>query len=577
MLDYSRINRTHLLAVITVLIMAVFVARLFYLQVIRHEYYAMQANAEQVRQWDLPAERGEIYALNHNEPIKLALNETVYTVWADPKVLEEPGKVITTLKAVVPGKVQPNFESLLDKKDSRYQILAKRVSYKEAQTIKKEKLYGIGFERGVQRVYPEGQLASQVLGFVNTENKGQYGIEGYFDTQLKGTPGVLKTVKDVRDVPLSIGNNNINRPAINGDNIVLTIDRNVQMKAEQVLAKGMQDVGAKYGSMIVMDPASGKVMAMANMPTYDPSNYSKIDDIAVLNNRIISRPYEPASVMKTFTMSTGVDKGVMNPDSTYNNTDSIRIADITIGNASKGQTGSITMQHALNWSLNTGTVTMAQWLGGGSINYQARSTMYDYFHNRFRLGQLSGIELSGEAPGIVISPDDVQGNAPRYANMTFGQGLDVTPLQVATGFSAIVNGGVYHDPTVIEGKLRSDGTLEPARQKAQHAAITPETSATMKQMIIGARQAFYASGDRAGYEIGGKTGTAQTIENGKYVFETTEGTYLGFGGEKGKTPSYVILLTFAAPGVQIGGQQANPAFTDMSNWMIDYLKLQPKG
>jgi cell division protein FtsI/penicillin-binding protein 2 len=203
--------------------------------------------------------------------------------------------------------------------------------------------------------------------------------------------------------------------------------------------------------------------------------------------------------------------------------------------------------------------------------------MYEYFYNRFQLGQRSGIELAGEASGIVISPDDPEGNAPRYANMTFGQGLDVTPLQVASAFSAVVNGGVYHQPTVVQGTLQPDGEIEEKAPTPSRRILQPGTSETMRSMIHQARQAFYADADKKGFVIGGKTGTAQTIENGKYVFSTTEGTYVGFGGEKGEDPQYVILVTYASPGKEIGGQQVIPTFTEMSNWMLEYLKLQPKG
>ena len=570
-------SRTQLLAIGTFVIMAAFVLRLFYLQVIQYNYFAAMSDKEQSRQWKLPAVRGSIYAMNGDAPVQLAMNETRYTVWADPKVVEEPEKVIEVLKKVAGGTVRGNIAELLAKKETRYQIVATKVSYKQAEMIKKEKLYGIGFERTEQRVYPEGRLGSQILGFVNDDGNGQYGIEGALDSRLKGTDGLIKTVADVRDVPLTIGKENINIPAKNGDDIVLTIDRNIQHQAERVLQDNMKKIGAKSGSMLVMNPRNGKIFAMANLPSYDPANLATITDLSVLNNNIISRPYEPASVIKTLTMSTAVDKGVMTPDSKFNNTDFVKIYDRTITNASKGQTGVISMQHVLNWSLNTGTVEVAKWLGGGEINQAARDTMYSYFHDKFGLGKKTGIELVGEAEGTVVPPNTVEGNAVRYANMTFGQGLNVTPLQVASAFSSIVNGGTYYQPSIIEGTLDAAGKVNEASAKNGTQILKKSTSDTMRDMIHKARQSFFADGDRSGYMIGGKTGTAQTIENGKYVLEQTEGTYLGFGGEKGKAPNYVILVTYAAPKRAITGDDAIPSFTQMSNWLIDYFKLQPKG
>ncbi len=577
MLQFTRTNRTRLLAILTIGLMALFIVRLFYLQIIQHEHYMLLANNEQLRQWKLPAVRGEIYALDGDKPTKLVLNQTVYTVWADPKAVEDPTVVSEALQRTISGKLRGNYRELLDKKDTRYQILATGVSYKEAQDIKKAHLYGIGFERGIKRVYPEGKLASQVVGFVNNDGVGQYGIEGKLDSELKGTDGMIKTVADVRDVPLTIGKENINIPAENGKNVVLTIDRNVQAEAERVVAERAKKIGATYGSLLVMDPNTGRIMAMANTPTYNPADLRTITDFANINNRIITRPYEPASVIKTLTMTTGIDKGVITPASQFNNTNYVTIDDATITNVLKNYSGSITMQTVLDQSLNTGTVEVAKRLGGGTINRQSRDTMYQYFHDKLGLGELTGIELAGEVKGIVVPPTNPEGNAVRYANMTFGQGLDVTPLQVATAFSTIINGGVRIKPTVIAGSINADGQYQEAAQQSGERVIKESTSAALRQMVYHARGTWVNVGDRQGYQVGGKTGTAQTIENGKYVFSQTEGTYLGMGGEKGELPRYVILATFAGPNQAFTGEHAIGAFTDMSNWMLSYLKLEPKG
>jgi len=580
-LHFVRGSRTKGVAIVMCIIMALFVMRLFYIQVIQHAYYMEQADSEQMKKFVLHAQRGEIYAMDGTTPTKIVMNETVYTVWADPTEVVEADKVVEVLNRVAGGNVRDDFKQYLTKKDTRYQVLARKVTRTQAELIKKENLAGIGFDAVSQRVYPEGSLAAQVIGFVDAEGNGKYGFEQANDTTLKGVDGVLKTVTDVRSVPLTVGDKNINVPAKNGANYVLTIDRNVQTKVEQALSDGMKNVGASQGSALVMDPNTGKVLAMANLPSFDPSNLSAVTDLSALNNNIITNPYEPASVMKTVAMSTGVDKGVMTPDSTYVNTDSIVIDDKTVQNATKGQTGTITMQHAMNWSLNTGSVTMATWLGNGSVDAKARGILYQYYHDKFRLGEKTGIELANEQAGTVIPPTDAQGNAIRYANMTFGQGLDVTTLQVATAFSAIINGGVYRQPTVIAGTMSDDGqTFRAATAKSGEQIIKQSTSDTMKQMIYNARQAFpnYHSSDRSGFYVGGKTGTAQTIENGQYVFDQTIATYVGFGGEVGQKPAYVVMIEVYGPHKNLdGGHHALPIFTDISNWMIDYLKLTPQG
>lgn len=576
-LELQPLSRSRILAVLIIIIMAVFVVRLFYLQIIQHEYYVELSNAEQVKRLNIPAKRGLIYGLDGNKPVQLVMNENVYTVFADPQTTKDDDKIIETIKKVAGGNALPQLTDKLATKESRYQVLATRITRRQADLIKKEGLDGIGFQEISQRVYPEGKLASQVLGFVDFQDKGRYGIESAFDDELKGKDGLLQSVTDVSDVPLTIGNQNINTPAKDGINQVLTIDRNVQSHAEQALADGLKRTGATNGSLLVMDPQSGRVMAMANLPTYNPAEFNKVEDLAVFNNATISLPYEPGSDIKTLTFATGIEEGVLTPNSTYNNTDYVTIDDRVISNATKGQTGNITFQHAFNWSLNTGFVTIAKLLGDGStITKQARSTMYDYFYNKFGLGQLTGIQLTGEATGIVISPDQLEGNAVRYSNMAFGQGLDATMLQVSAAFSSVVNGGNYYKPTIIAGSVNPSGvfislpTAAPIRR-----TISKSTSDQMVQALQTARDAFYSRQDRKGYVIGGKTGTSQIIRNGGYVDNETVGTYLGYGGTD--TPRYVIMVQVSGKDMPLqGGRDAEPIFRDMSNWMIDYLKLRPK-
>lgn len=575
---YLQGSRSRILATLLFAIVAIFVARLFYLQIIQHEFYLAKARVEQVTRLKIPASRGEIYAMNGSKPVPLVKNETVYTVFADPQIIDDKQKVVEVMRQVAGGNLRQDFDKLLDLDDTRYQIIAYKVTRVQANKIKEEKLHGIGFQAVSQRVYPEGQLAAQVLGFMNTEGVGNYGIESALSDELRGTDGLLESVTDVSDVPLTIGDQNINIPAKNGKNVVLTIDRNIQSKAEQALAAGLQRTGALNGSVLIMDPQSGKVLAMANLPTYNPSEYYKVEDAAAFNNATISAPYEPGSDVKTFTMATGIDKGVVKPTDTYNNTDYIEVDDRTITNATKGHTGNITFQTALNFSLNTGFVTVAQRLGDGKqITRQARETMYEYFHDRFRLGQLTGVELAGEAEGTVISPEDSEGNAVRYSNMAFGQGLDATMIQVTAGFSALINGGQYYKPTIVNGYVGDDGVFEEKTTgPAIEQIVSVSTSDQMREMTHVARKTGFPSIDKPGYEVGGKTGTSQVIINGQYSTSETVGTYLGFGGSD--APRYVIMVQVSGKNkLMQGARDAMPIFTDISNWMLDYLKIQPKG
>lgn len=587
-LDIQKGSRERFLAIVTLLVMAVFVVRLFFLQVVEHSYYTDLAYREQFKQLDLPAARGQIYAMDGSTPVPLVLNQAAYTVTADPYVVgDKEQKIIDVVKKEAGDKAVDNMQQLLDNKKSRYAVLAKNVSYQQAEKMKKENLPGLVFTEGSQRVYPEGQLASQVLGFVNGEGKGQYGIEGYFDKQLAGSDGVLKTVTDVRDIPLNVGSKNIDTPAKDGQNIVLTIDQNVQAQTEKIMKDIVDKRKIKNASVLVMDPQNGHILSMANYPTFNPAEYQKVQNASDFSNGTITQPYEPGSDVKTLTATAAVDQGIITPQSTYTNLDKIDVDGSIIGNATKGQTGRISIQHALNYSLNTGFVTVAQWLGGQNaqpgtaiINSKSQQVIYDYFHEKLRLGELTGVQLQGEARGIVVAPGAQTGSTVRYANMSFGQGLDATMLQVASAFGCVVNGGNYYYPTVVAGSIKgSDSTqMVAADDRAAIAGVLkPSTSETIRTMVHDARNAFYGKTDTPGYMIGGKTGTSQAIVNGTYSDTETIGTYLGFGGEIGGPARYVIMVRVSGQGQSLGGNtDAMPIFNDLSNWMLKYLKLRPK-
>ena len=577
-LELQKGSRSRVLAGLVIGIMAVFVIRLFYLQVIQYGYYVTQANSEQIKRLTIPAKRGLIYAMDGSTPVQLVMNQTVYTVFADPTTTQDDNKIISVIEQVAGGNARPNLQALLALKDSRYQILATKVTRAQADKIKAEGLKGVGFQEETQRVYPEGSLAAQILGFVDYAGVGQYGVEGKLNSRLTGKDGLLQSVTDVSNVPLTIGRNNIDKPAVNGDNIVLSIDRNVQAHAEQALADGLKKIGATNGSVIVMNPQTGQVMAMANLPSYDPANFNQVQDAADFNNATISAPYEPGSDMKTLTMAVGIDKGVVTPASTYNNLGYMDIDGIHVSNGvGLGHLGNITLQTAMDFSLNSGFITVAERLGDGTnITLQARNTMYDYFYNKFKLGQLTGIQLSGESAGTIIPPTDPQGNAVRYSNMAFGQGIDVTMLQMSAAFSAIVDGGQYHTPTIVDGVVDANGNYVPQALPPAQTAVSKSTADQVREMTHIARGTLFSYKDKPGYEIGGKTGTSQTLINGNYNNNQTVGTYLGYGGDS--TPRYVIMVQVSGKNKTFeGGRDAEPIFTDISNWMLNYLNVQPKG
>jgi cell division protein FtsI/penicillin-binding protein 2 len=354
--------------------------------------------------------------------------------------------------------------------------------------------------------------------------------------------------------------------------------KNIQSFTEEALQAGVDKAGATEGSVLVMNPNTGQVLAMANYPTYDPAQYGKVQDPSIFMNPTTMGAAEQGSIIKTFLIATGLDKGAITPSSTYMNTDCIEVADRTMCNALRGLGGVTDIQGILTNSLNVGTITVGRRLGNGSqINLSARQAMYEYYHDKFGLGEKTGIEVN-EDNGHIYTPDTAEGNEVRYSTMTFGQGMTLTMIQVAAGFCSVVNGGQYFQPTVVDGVMDKTGVLTPSQHTSLRQTVSAEVSSQMREMLHVARSTTWLGReDRAGYMIGGKTGTSETVRDGAYTQSETEATYIGYGGVD--HPEYVIMVRVAAPGKGLnleGGLHAGPIFTDVSNRMIDYMKLAPR-
>ena len=266
-LQFSKYRKSELLAVAMLAFVAVIVLNLFYIQIIRHDYYKKKAYEEQVAKFVLPAKRGQIFAKDGPALVPLVLNEPVYTMYVDPQQMTDKSELITMVSKISKEKVVGEYRDLLDSDKLRYIVVARELNYKEAENIKKANIAGVGLTTADRRVYPEGDLAAQVLGYVNNEGKGQYGLEGALNRRLKGVDGTLQAVTDVRRIPLTVSDDDISIPAQDGENVVLSIDRNIQAYAEDALKRGLDRVRATKGSVIVMNPNNGHVLAMANYPT----------------------------------------------------------------------------------------------------------------------------------------------------------------------------------------------------------------------------------------------------------------------------------------------------------------------
>ncbi len=567
----------------------ILIARLFSLQIIHHQHYSDLAVAEHQKKLVLPANRGQLYFRDGDAVVPAVLNTTDYTLYADPNEVKD-SKAEASIIASSLHIDQEQVHQALTVKKTAYSVIAKRVSEDSINELfkQKSKLFGVNVTPVPQRVYPEGVLGAQLLGFVNDEGVGQYGVEGALNQKLAGKPGLLKAVTDVNGVPLSLDEStNIDKNPVDGTNLVLTVDRNIQAKAEQALAEGLKNVGATKGSVIVLDPNTGAVRAMANDPSYDPAKYYDVGDDAYqrFQNRVVSDPYEVGSVMKVMTLATGLDKGVIQEDSQYSNTGKVQVDDATISNVEQDVNGTRSMTDILKYSLNTGVVYVLSQLGGGTINAQARQQLYSYFTDNFGFGQLTGIEQAGEVPGSIYGPNTGQGNNVRYANMAFGQGLNVTMVQYASAFSAVINDGKYFTPHVVEGQLNSDGGVTAKAPKVTRTVVTPKTSAEIRDMTWQALSQTPAIQNliTKGYKVGGKTGTSQIIDpkTGKYSDLNAIGSYVGYAAD-GDTdrPRYVIMVRVDDAKLSAadfaGGSAAAPIFANINNWLLQYYNVKPE-
>lgn len=580
--DGSDVSRLRILRSLVFVALAIIAVRLFVIQIIEHDTWVAKADEQHTMLETIVAKRGEIYMMDKNEPVAVVLNQTTYQIVIDPTITEkEP--LQQALAEHAKDFIVADLDEIYSQEGLRYAIVAKNVPRAAAEAIANEDLSAVWFTKNNQRVYPEGELASGLLGFVNADGLGQYGVEGSLNELLSGKDGLLKTTADVNNVALSIGNDNVKIPAEDGKNVVLSIDRGLEDGVEQLAAAAINKTAATNASVLIMRPDTGEILTMANLPNYDPANYGNVTDASAYNNYTLDVPYEPASICKNFAFSAAINEGVMTPDTTFFNQHYEEVDDWKIWNAEQRSMlyGTLTMRDALYWSLNTGSIYALKLLGGNtnSINQQGREKLFDYYHNKFRLGQATGVELI-EAEGFIPDPNEGWGRNSTYANMTFGQNLSITMLQTATAFSAVVNGGTWRTPSVIKGEL-IDGEVVPldtasAGDKVEDKILSDETSAMMRGMLINNRS---YKNDRAGYDIGGKSGTAQVIRNGAYddTFAELIGSYIGFIAPSGEMPEYVIMTKMWGEGQSIGSGDAMDLFDSLSSFLIDYYKIKANG
>jgi cell division protein FtsI/penicillin-binding protein 2 len=573
-------RRTATLYAVIIVFGIIIVARLFQLQVLQHDYYADLAISEHEAKFVIPAARGSISARDGTVDVPLVLNEVLPTVYADPAGIYDTENEATAdkLSSVLDVDKEQILEQL-SRNESRYQVIKKQATLDQVNELKEMSINGVGFADESYRVYPQGNLSAQTLGFVNNEGSGQYGIEEYLNDQLAGEDGRFEAVTDVYGIPLSTSEQKVIASPEDGDDITLTIDVNIQRQVEEALEKGVKSSQGKSGSAIVMDPNTGAILAMANYPTFDPAAFGEQEEFSRFVNGVVSSAYETGSGMKVLTMASAINEGAVNKNTTFFDAGFVQVDDRRIENAGGGGGGQRTMTEVIQRSVNTGVVFALQQMGGGEINRDARDQLHSYFTDKYGFGAPTGIAQANEAGGLVFSPDDEEGNNVRYANMTFGQGMTVTMLQMAAAVSSIVNGGDYYQPYLVHSTTHSDGSVTESQPNViRESIISEKTSKDLREMM----QSVITGGGglsakREGYSIGGKTGTAQVLDprTGEYSDDLEIGSFVGFGGSIG--PQYVIMTRVDEPKIPgfAGTVAAAPIFADISNFMIDYYQIPP--
>lgn len=562
-------------------IFVLILVRLFYLQVIRHSYYRDTALAGQFKEYEVAAERGMIQAHDGDKVVPLVLNEERFTLFADPKFVKNPEATAAKIQKTIGGDLA-EYEKKMQA-DTRYAILAKKLSRAQADAITELELKGVGTRPQSQRVYPQGTLAAQLLGFVNDEGDGKYGVEQFLNKDLKGKAGQLKAVTDAKGIPLAANSENVVIDPEPGEEVVLTIDVPMQRQLETVLKEGLDKAKSKSGSALIMDPNTGAIKAMANYPTYNPAEFFNVEDGNVFNNAAVSSPLEIGSVMKPLTTAAALNTGAVQPGQSYFDPGKFKVDDKDITNVEEVRgSGQRSVADILKLSLNTGATWLLMQMGGGEINEKARTTWFDYMSNHFRFGRTTGVEQGYEQAGTIPSPNNGFGLNIQYANTAFGQGMSATPLQVGSAISAVLNGGTYYRPYLVDKVILPDGAeRETKPQVLANNVVSGSVSATIKdymEQVVKANYTVYGMKSvPANYSIGGKTGTAQiTRPEGGYYEDKYNGMFMGFvGGDK---PEYVVIVRVNEPGIPgyAGSRAAGPVFTGISQMLINNFAVSPK-
>jgi cell division protein FtsI (penicillin-binding protein 3) len=555
-------RRIGLLFVGFVVLLLLALSRAAYLGTIKSGTLKADAATQQVTTIPVPAVRGAIADASGTE---LAVSETADDVTADPFLLNGHEQRDAERLAPLLGLTEPKVQADLTVK-SGFVYLAHDLPTAQAKAIMKLRIPGVGLVPEVTREYPESSLASQVIGSVNAADHGYTGLEYFYNKVLGGQSGQRRVVSDALGQPISIDDV---RSAVAGQSIKLTLDSALQAEVEQVLA----GVGATYqpkgATAIVMNPNTGSILALANWPAVDANTVSGANqngiskaDLPNLEDRAVEFNYEPGSTFKAVTVAGALQDGTITPSTNFDIPPYLQVYNQRIHDAETHGYENLTVAQIIQYSSNIGADEIAiHKLGAARLNYWVR---------RFGFGSLSGVDLPGEEPGVVLPLSQWSGTT--IATVPFGQGLEVTPIQIATAYAAIANGGILRTPHIVQA---IGGKPVPAPRG--HRIISEAVASDMRQMLRG----VYADGGTAsgaaipGFDLAGKTGTANVVVNGKYSKSEYIASFVGFVPASSPKLEVMVLVDDPSQGSYYGGTVAAPAFAQIVGWAVPYLGIQP--
>ncbi len=560
-LEKSDRRRLKALLALAFLMAAGEAARLVQLQVLETSRYKDLATAQRFRVAELSTPRGDILDRN-GKP--LAVSVAARTVVANPSAIADKERTALELSRLL----ELPYEEVLSRisGDSKFAYVARKVDDSKAELVEAAQIPGVVLVEETRRRYPGGSLAASVLGFVGTDNQGLEGLELGAEDLLAGRPGTFAVEQDPQGRPIPQAEYHF-EPPVPGADLVLTIDSDIQYKAETLLAQAVDRYGAKGGSVLVMEVGTGEILAMANSPTFDPNEFWK-SETAARKNRLTADVFEPGSTNKVITAAAAIEEGVVSRDERIGVPNRYRIADAEFKDAEDHPPVSWTLRDIVVHSSNIGTIKVAQRLGPEKLDAYLRA---------FGYGSPTGVPIPGEARGILLPVDKWW--ATSIGTVPIGQGIAVTGLQLAQVYATIANDGVRVQPRLVRGRVlvRHAMTVEELAPTAQPVrVVSPDTARELREILAGV--VAEGTGKKAavpGHQVAGKTGTARKPSEAGGYLDKYVASFIGFAPVK--QPRFVVAVILDEPTPYYGGLSAAPVFSDMMGFVLRQRNVSPSG